>query len=222
MGTKSRKKNILNKHGLTRLNFAKRNLGGFTLIEIIVGMAILSVFTFSIGTFGSRILQSRLNASDTLATQDEISRAVAPMLTELRSMQFASTGSYPIEAVSTSSIIFYSDINKDGPVERIRYFIQGNVLKKGVTVPSGNPLSYTASTEKFLNILSGIVSDPNGIFAYYVDGADISGNYMAMPVNDVSLVRVIKINLILDLTPNGPPGPLRFGTAIAPRNLRAN
>ena len=215
-----------NRKGLVPLEAVKARsvpvpLTGFTLIEVVITVAIMALIMLALGTMGARILRLRTTITGATLNQEGISQVITPLMVELRSMQPSNTGSFPIEAASTSSLTFYSDTNKDGLVERLRYFFQNNILKRGVVVPAGNPPVYNLATEKVNNILINVTPDSNGIFAYYADGVDIAGNQLASPPTP-SLIKVIKIIITVDQNPGQAPGPLRFNTSVAPRNLRSN
>jgi len=203
------------------LNFFLKLRTGFTIIEALISIAILTLIMLALGTMGARFL--RLNTAITGATmnQESINQIITPLVVELRSMQLSNTGSFSIEAASTSSIIFYSDINKDGLVERIRYFLEGDIMKRGVVVPSGDPLVYNLSSETINNMLANMTPDPVGIFAYYGNAADIAGSALSFPLT-TSSIKLIKIMLVVDQNPGQLPGPLRFITAVTPRTLRNN
>jgi prepilin-type N-terminal cleavage/methylation domain-containing protein len=198
-----------------------RPLTGFTLIEVVITMAIMALIMLAMGAMGSRILRLRTAVTGAVLSQEAINQIITPLMIELRSMQPSNTGSFPIESASTSSLIFYSDTNKDGMVERLRYFLQGNILKRGIVVPSGNPVTYNLANEKINNFLSNLTPDTNGIFAYYADATDINGVALASPPT-TSAVKVVKLIFIVDQNPGQAPGPLRFNTSISPRNLRSN
>ena len=94
-------------------------------------------------------------------------------------------------------------------------------MKRGVVVPSGDPLVYNLSSETINNMLANMTPDPVGIFAYYGNAADIAGSALSFPLT-TSSIKLIKIMLVVDQNPGQLPGPLRFITAVTPRTLRNN
>ena len=81
------------------------------------------------------------NLQNNMSAQLDARHLIKTMITELRKTQNSATGGYPIELASTSEIAFFSDIDSNGNVEKVRYFLSGNRLRKGVTPPTGSPES---------------------------------------------------------------------------------
>ena len=71
------------------------------------------------------------------------------MVSEIRTASTANTGAYTIGLATDSALTFYSDTDNDGLKEKVRYFITGTTLQKGLTKPTGSPLSYNALMKKF-------------------------------------------------------------------------
>lgn len=191
------------------------------MIEILIALAITALITMALGTLGARLLRSRTAVTGLAANQESINMLITPLLIELRSMQTSNTGVFPIEAASTSSLTFYSDTNKDGQVERLRYFLESDTLKRGVVVPSGNPPAYNLASELINNVIANLTPQGIGIFTYFGDATDIDGAALVWPLT-LSTIKVIKINLVVNQNPGQVPGALYFTTSVAPRNLRNN
>lgn len=54
---------------------------------------------------------------------DEARRGIETMIKEIREARAGDDGSYPIVLTGDKEFIFYSDIDKDGTTERVRYFL---------------------------------------------------------------------------------------------------
>lgn len=96
---------------------------GFTLIETLVAIA---VFTMALGVVsGFAIMSYRGQAYvfQQATAIDEARKGIETMVKELREARIGDDGSYIIEKAEDHEIIFYSDIDKDGATERVRYFI---------------------------------------------------------------------------------------------------
>jgi len=99
------------------------NKNGFTLIEVLVTM---SVFVIAMGAITSFVITSYRTQSYILQQSlaiNEARKGVEVMVKELREAKMGDDGSYIIEKAEDYEIIFYSDIDKDGETEKIRYFI---------------------------------------------------------------------------------------------------
>ena len=95
---------------------------GFTLIEILISITILSGIVFIVGMFGLDIFNFQIFLGDAFTIQQEISLTLTNMGIDVRSIGPSANGSYPIESASDSSIVFYSDIDGDTIFERVRYY----------------------------------------------------------------------------------------------------
>lgn len=194
---------------------------GVGFAEMIVVVAIFSVISIAVANFGAEIFNFNSTAGSNLTAQSEGRRVIKTMVKELRSISPSSSGSYALSQVGTSSIIFFTDTNNDGVKERIRYFLQGTEIKRGVIVPSGNPLSYTASGETIITIIRGVQNGNTPIFEYFDQSYTGSSSALAQPVQ-ATAVRLVKINLILDSDPNKEGGIINVTSQVTLRNLKDN
>jgi len=98
---------------------------GFTLIETLVAIAIFVLITTAL--FGSVVNLYQTNAFVWQQAQaiDEARRGVKVMIREIREARAGGDGSFAIAEAEDNEFIFYSDIDKDDEVERVRYFLGG-------------------------------------------------------------------------------------------------
>ncbi|MBI5147888.1 MAG: fibronectin type III domain-containing protein [Parcubacteria group bacterium] len=194
----------------------KEDEAGFSVIEILVNIAIVVSIVATIGFLSQFLASGGLFLSRGLEAHRDFQQALNEMSSELRSMGQSGLGSYPIAAAGTSSVAFYSDIYQNGVFERIRYFMENGALKKGVITPTGNPLVYGESSEQILQIVSGIATTTSGIFSYYGE----NGSSLSFPV-DVSAIRMISVNATVNSEEKNKAAPAPFQMKITPRNLRS-
>jgi len=104
--------------------FKKQKLiKGFTLVETLVA---LLIFVLAMGAVTSFIILSYQANKYILKESvivDEARRGIETMVREIRAAQTGDNGAYPIELADDKQFIFYSDIDNDGKVERVRYFL---------------------------------------------------------------------------------------------------
>jgi len=191
---------------------------GFTLAEILIAMAIFVSVALVITKFMLDLSNFSVFFGEDLMAEQELQISLRPMVREIRSMGPSNVGSYPIVAASLSSFTFYSDGDGDGLFERIRYYMEGNVFKKGILKPSGNPLSYNPSDEKTFELTHNIING-SAIFSYYDKTYTGSENPLSLPI-DVPLIKMIKAELSVDQNPNTLPGPIIFSVSAMIRNFR--
>lgn len=191
---------------------------GFTLIEILVAMAITSFcvvfvtyFTINVAGFGNDL-------SSRLESEFELQLTLRAMISEIRSMGPGGNGAYPIAIATASTFAFYSDIEGDGTFEQIRYFLDGTTLKKGVTQPTATePVLYPSADEVVSESVHYLV--PGILFTYYSEGLPGDVPPLTSPL-DVVDIRMIQISGTVDRDSTQPPLPTTLSTMVTVRNLR--
>lgn len=197
---------------------------GFSLLELIVVMGLLVLFTTLVADFQAKVfIYNRIFQDANVTLVDAVS-VLKSMTAELRSMSPSSAGGYPIDTAATSTITFYNDINDDGGKEKIRYFMSGMILKKGIIQPSGNPVIYNSASETVSTLINNVRNTATtSIFNYYDNS--YYGQATATPLTfplDIQQVRLININLVVDPNPNRPLAPITETTNVTLRNLKDN
>ncbi len=178
------------------------NSRGFSLAEVVVSVAIVSMLAVTVGTFQRDVFYVNTMAQSSLNAQFDARHVVKTMVAELRKASPSSLGSYPILLASPTALTFYSDLDGNGVKEQVRYFMSGKSLKKGVIVPTGSPLVYNSGNE-VVNTYDGTTSA------------------LAQPVT-ASSVRLIKINVIIDRDPGRAPSQIVTTSQVTLRNLKDN
>ena len=192
---------------------------GFSIVEVVIGIALVAMAGLLVWQLQSSVLSFNTSPYDSMSEEADVLKFINTWASEVRSMQPAANGAYPLVTSATDSMAFYSDYDADGTIERIRYYRSGNVLMKGVIEPAGNPPVYTGTEVTVAEVrdLSGL--DP--IFNYYDDSYDGSTAPLAQPVITAN-VRLVKITLTVDRLPGRPPGPITVTTQVSMRNLKDN
>lgn len=194
---------------------------GFTLIEVILAVAIFSII--SLAAFN--LIISYNKTSDLLAVQlvlqSEGRNSLSQAVDDLRRINRGSNGAFAIDSANAESIIFYSNIDSDSYFEKVEYFISGNELRKSVTKPSGNPLIYDPLDKTTTVLSTKIANNSAPLFSYYNGTYAGIGDSLELPV-DVTAIRFVKINLVLDNNPSVPSAPLTMEAKVALRNLKDN
>lgn len=200
----------------------QKTSAGFTLIEILIVFFIFIAIFNSVWMIYKKTLSSNTALSDSFNSQEEVRKALTSMTASIRSASPSSTGSYPISAASSTALTYYSDIDHDGLKEQIRYFLSGNILKKGLTEPTGNPLTYLSANEKVSYLIRNVVrNEAKPIFSYYDDSYTGTGPALSNPPNILD-IRLIKINVLIDRDPTKAPAAAEFTTQVSIRNLKDN
>ena len=196
---------------------------GFTLLEVLVAMGIFVLIISSVVEILSFSFKSKNIIWEQLSTQNEGRKTVNDFINELRTAAQSSIGAYSIAAANTSTVTFYSNIDTDSWRERVRYFLSGTTLKKGVLKPSGSPLAYNAANEVVTDIVHDIANRTSSVFYYY--GENYNGvtntSTLSYPI-DLTKIRVVGIKLRMEENPNLSPAPLMVEGKTEVRNLKTN
>lgn len=178
---------------------------GLSVIEL---MIVAAVFTFMAGGLYRFLAQSNTHnriVGAALSAQDEARKVLKPLIAEIRNARNSATGTYPIEAASDTSLTIYTNIDSDPQTERVRYFLDGTTLMKGVTQPSGDPLAYPLATEILAPVIHWIDNDTTPLFTYYDRNYSGTQAPMTSPmyIADIRLVKVYaRINPLGSLAPS--------------------
>lgn len=200
----------------------KSTKSGFSTVEMIIAMLIFIIIGSAIVVFQIDIFTLNKVSNDSLIIQEDARRTLKVMSAEIRTIMPSNTGSYAIEQTGTSSLSFYTNIDDDSLIEKVRYFREGNSLKKGTIKPSGDPLTYKTNDEKIINLISDLVNNQDeDIFSFYDKNYDGYSEPLTQPV-DPFLVRLIKINIFINKEPLKNPNSLNLITQVSIRNLKDN
>lgn len=179
-----------------KLNIRIKNNRGFTLIETVVTIFIFGVLMMGITLLLRNILVTSQTRNAGLGNVEQARRVASTFVNELRNSAYGVNGAYPINQAGDTQIIFFSTAPKnDGTVSRVRYYISGNTLYKGIINPSGSPLGYSGS-ETSTTLLSNLSLGANPLFYYYDGNYNGTTSPLAQQVN-INQVKFVKINLIV-------------------------
>jgi type II secretory pathway component PulJ len=198
----------------------KKYSRGVTLIEVVVTVGITAIIGMAIATFFTDTFKLNAIISNDLSASGDARRTIKTMTAEIRTASPSNLGTYPLESTATSSFTFYSNIDEDGLKERVRYYLEGGILKKGVIKPTGNPLAYSGAevvTELVHNVQNGTTS----IFSYY----DTTYNGTSAPLSGafaITAVRLVRVAVGIDSDVNKDPGVRWYTTQVSFRNLKDN
>lgn len=201
--------------------FSKNKLTGFSLIEILVVIGIVILVGGAIATFQRDVIVHNSMIQSGAVAEDSMRSILRQMIGELRSASPAQTGAYLISSVATNTIIFFSDIDNDGLRERVRYFLSGGDLEKGVVEPTGQPYTYNLNNEQIRTIATDIINGTTSIFSFFNSDYTGSSSPLTDPI-DISEIRLVKINFGIDPNPNRPLQAMWITSQVMIRNLKDN
>jgi len=171
---------------------------GFTLVELVVSVGIFGMIILVVSTLQITIFtQSKLSQGRNAVNQQSLI-ALHNFASEVRAAETPYDGSFPIASATGSTVSFYADVNGNGIIERIRYSVENGELRRGIIIPTGQPLSYDPLSEKVATIISNVLNTPP-YFTYYGSSYDGSTSTpaLAQPVS-TSNVRLVQMQLQID------------------------
>ena len=206
---------------MEKIKYTKQN--GFTLIEIVVALSIFTILAFGVYQLLNDIF---VNSNQQTLSMDNIDQArlvLSTFTNEIRDATTGSDGSFPLNQVDDSQIIFYSNFGTNNSVvKRIRYYISGSTLYKGIILPTGSPLAYNLFSESVSPVLTGVSNGSSQLFYYYDGNYDGSTSALSQPVN-INRVRFVRINLMVlnQITPTDK-STFSISTGAAIRSIKDN
>jgi type II secretory pathway pseudopilin PulG len=187
----------------------------FTLIETVVVIGLLVL----VGGALTSMIQYFYRTNDYVLQEGTAVQSarlgLSNAMEDLREASYGDDGSYPIATAGTSTITFYADVNGDGDVEKVQYYLLNGTLYDAVTHSAGTPPSYTGqptSTTTLATYIQNNASSP--IFQY----ADDTGTILSSPIN-VSAIASVSTDLKIDVDPSRAPGTYTLLGSATLRNL---
>lgn len=169
------------------------------LVEILIVAALLLLIIGGVVSWQNGLFAQNRQINLALAKESEARAVFRDLINGLRSARSAATGAYPLALTASTTLVFYSDLDHNGLVERYRYFLTGTTLKRGKLNPSGNPPSYNELDEQVVEMVhsltNSISSSPVPLFNYYDNHSPLTDPPLIEPVapNTVRLVRIIML-----------------------------
>ena len=202
--------------------FRVRTMRAMSLVEMMIA---IFIFTLVLGGLSNLFVRSFQNNAFILEegrTALANQRAVALVVSDIRRARQADNGSYPVVSGSDFDLVFYADSDGDGATERIHYFLDNGLLKKGVQLPTaGTPVTY-ANGDATVTTVGLAVYNTNSepIFTYYSANypGDTANNPLSTPIA-VANVRLVKVHIAMNIDPNHAPDSVNFESFAEIRNL---
>ncbi len=195
-----------------------------TLIEMLVAIGVVMIamegFTY---LFVKTWDTNKFILEEGLASA-AASRATNKVVIQLRALQQAGNGDYPIVSGDDFNLVFYCDIDDDGVVEKVHYFLDLNTdqLKLGVSNPlATSPVTYPGGDSVVTIVTNYVVNESDDpIFYYYNNNypGDTTNNPLTVPVA-VGDIRMIRVHFLINIDPVHAPNNVNIESFVDLRNL---
>lgn len=201
---------------LSRLNRRDR---AFTLIEVLVTVAIVSVVTLALTSIIQSFYKNNNYLIEETAALASSRRGVDNAISALREATYGDDGSYPISSAGTSTMTLYSDVDSDTGVERLQYALIGTTLYEYITNATGTPPAYAANPQSTTTIATNVRNtSATPLFTYY----DNTGAQLSTTSPNIASISSVKVQLLVDLNPNRAPNVFTLSETATLRNLEVH
>jgi len=199
---------------LSRVTYASQ---GLTLVEMVVSIAIGTIAVIVLSAFIMSLYRTNMYAVEQSFAVNSARKGVEEMVRDIRESTYSDQGSFPIISANPYTFYFYSDVDRDTNVERIKYYIENGLLKREVTKAVGQPLMYPNSTDAISIVSDHVrnVTQTEPVFRYY----DTAGNEMT-DLSRVTDIAFIVIRLVVNINPNRLPNDFVLQSSASLRNLK--
>lgn len=194
------------------MNILKLNNKGYSLLELTVVLSIFIMLMIIGSDYIVRGFKSITFEGEQTAAISQARKAINIASTEIRKIRMSDKGDYPLSTTTAQKFSFYADVDNDLSAEKITYFASSSKLYKTVSEP-GVLLDYTGTTttESIADYLNN-QSEP--VFRYY----NASNTTTAI----INQIRLVNVNLKINVTPNIAPNDYYVETDANLRNLKDN
>ena len=115
---------------------------GFTLIETVVAVALTALIFVVLAVLIQFFYRTNAFTLEQTQAVNSARTSLDHAMRDLREASYGADGAFPVLAAATSTVTFYADIDGNGVVEKVRYYLSGTTLYRGSTNPGNNPPSY--------------------------------------------------------------------------------
>lgn len=127
---------------------------GFTLVEVLVTILIFALVMGAVAAIVVMLYRTHSYTWQQSIAINEARRGIETMVKEIREAKQGEDGSYAIEMAGDKEFVFYSDVDQDDQVERVRYFL-GTVNSGSQTQECQTSVKGGSCSVDFSNFLNG-------------------------------------------------------------------
>jgi len=176
---------------------SSKNIRGYSLTEMLVVIAVATILFLGTNVLFVTVIRTPTQQLSQANNIDQARKVLASFTNELRNSAAGNDGSYQLSSAGDTQIVFYTNYGASGAaVNRVRYYLSGTTLYRGVVVPTGSPLTYNLGNETVKVVQNNLANGATPVFYYYNDAYSGTSSPLAQPVN-LTQVKFAKINLII-------------------------
>lgn len=188
-----------------------------SLMETIAVLAVLGIVVNALFSMIHTFYVQHAYLFEATVSVDQARRGLTTMLHNIREASYGDDGNFPVGAAASSSVTFYSDIDTDGGVERVKIWRYEDTLYKVVTNAGGNPPTYVGQTSATSTIATFLRNaSSTALFSYY----DTNGVELSTSTPDLSQISSVAAHIEIDLNPSRAPQVFTLSGSATLRNLK--
>lgn len=196
---------------------------GYTLLELILAIFLFSSIVGFVSFFFLSYLRAYSFSFEHQRIINEAQGGMTQMIREIRKIRNGDNGSWPIIQADDYSFVFYADVTNDGRTDRVRYFLDGTELKRGVIEPTAVPVSYPPQQETITTIARFVQATSSAMFRYY--NGDWPGDTINNPLPPSQRIlntRFVEITLTIYPTNQSVAKPFTLSSGVTIRSMKTN
>jgi prepilin-type N-terminal cleavage/methylation domain-containing protein len=186
------------------------SLTGFTLVEILVVVAIMTLVYFIVNDMIVAGFKTTRYESEQATAVEGARKSMGIVTTDIRGANTSERGDYPIVTAQDDELTFFNDMNDDDLMERIRYYLNGTNLVREIYLPG--PLRDYSIFSASTTIASYVNNNSLPIFSY-LDSSSQSTDV-------INQIRMINIYIMINVTPSIAPNDFILEADVNLRNLK--
>lgn len=178
-----------------------RDERGFTLVELLVSVFLLSLVLGSIYMALDSMQSSATGATERLVNLDEARVLMATVTKDIRSAARLTPTSSPFLLAADRELIFYSNISATQPPNQVRIYVDADSrLVEEVIAPTGNNGNYQYNRPPRVRVVGAYVVSGYDIFSYF----DAAGDELtARPMTAQDLLNIKSVEVTISIR-SGP------------------
>jgi prepilin-type N-terminal cleavage/methylation domain-containing protein len=191
-------------------NRLRRSRQGFTLVELVVTVAIASLLMGAMLGLYYGVIRSVADTQNRMINQDDARTAINQLS---RYVRMASSSASNLTSITDAialaqpqELVFFADIDGDGEADKVRYHLSGTTMKMATSAPdmSTYPPSYPAYTTDGVIVMNGIQNGATAMFTYYqtnpaytstTDAVHDTLTVMTNPTSATDLAKIVAVGL---------------------------
>jgi prepilin-type N-terminal cleavage/methylation domain-containing protein len=197
----------------------------FSLPELLIAIFIVGVIMQGFTLLFIRSWNTNKFILETGLASSMAQQANNSIVVDLRGVQQADNGSFPIAEATPMSLTVYFDTDNNGTVERVHYYLDqaSDELRKGITesVKVNGAVTYPAGDSQTRVLGRYVVNEANDpVFYYYNDNypGDTTNNPLASPVSP-GAVQLVRVKLLVNIDPIKAPNNIYIESFVDLRNM---